>query len=193
MAVIESFGKYVSTWWFGIIIVVLLTLAQSKYFSFESPRERRERIRENRKSFLKKNKDEEDLIDSVLKEVGKKNEKAEKPKAEPKATQKSASKDSQEIPLKWTQNKEEVDITLEVPKDVAKSDIKFQLLKGNRLTLAIRSSVLIQGELLHPVDSDASTWQIEDQGNKRVVWIQLTKIIMSKECEFWKALLKTKP
>ncbi|KAG5190269.1 hypothetical protein JKP88DRAFT_352762 [Tribonema minus] len=95
-----------------------------------------------------------------------------------------------QLPLRWTQSDDEVEIFLSVPKELGRSDIGFTLTGTSRITVTIKKEVVLSGELYKSVDREGCNWQIEDEGERRVVWIQLTKSEPSTRPGYWRALLK---
>eukprot|EP00929_Paragymnodinium_shiwhaense_P015254 TRINITY_DN123314_c0_g1_i1.p1 TRINITY_DN123314_c0_g1~~TRINITY_DN123314_c0_g1_i1.p1 ORF type:complete len:160 (+),score=50.57 TRINITY_DN123314_c0_g1_i1:64-480(+) len=80
----------------------------------------------------------------------------------------------------WTQNFEEVVITVPVSDAVTPADVKFKVMnRGDvrySLELAIQGTEICSGELAKFVDPEECSWTLEKQGGRRVLVVTLQKV-----------------
>eukprot|EP00953_Heterococcus_sp_UTEX-ZZ885_P010477 6118-Heterococcus_DN1.PRE.8 len=86
----------------------------------------------------------------------------------------ASAQDERPPPLRWTQSDDEVEIFVPVPKEIGRSDVSFAI-AGAKITLKVKGEPILAGELFKAVDREGCNWQIEDDGEHRVVWLQLAK------------------
>lgn len=62
----------------------------------------------------------------------------------------------------WTQSEKDVSITFKLALDIKKTDISCVIEPGELVVGLTDGSTLLRGELMHPVDPEASNWTIEN-------------------------------
>lgn len=86
---------------------------------------------------------------------------------------------------KWTQTRNEVEISVSVPSETKKKDIVFQQQAGE-LILILKGRFLITGTLQKLVRADGTFWEFQGEGKEREILITLQKANTNK----WTSILK---
>lgn len=101
---------------------------------------------------------------------------------------KDLTKGSNEI-YSWSQSDAEIELFVPVTKSTKSKDILIDILTTG-IVLSVAGNVLIDGDFYDEVKPSESNWQLDDENNKRIVWITLTKKRSTPINEYWENILQ---
>ena len=88
----------------------------------------------------------------------------------------------------WSQTDNEIVVCVPMPAGARGHDCVVKVLE-DKLTITIKSTVVVQGKLFRRVKTDDTDWSIEDVNGERVLKLTLEKLTPTKGSLHWKALL----
>ena len=88
----------------------------------------------------------------------------------------------------WSQTDNEIVVCVPMPAGARGHDCVVKVLE-DKLTITIKSAVVVQGKLFRRVKTDDTDWSIEDVNGERVLKLTLEKLTPTKGSLHWKALL----
>uniref|UniRef100_A0A7S2GCQ0 CS domain-containing protein n=1 Tax=Haptolina brevifila TaxID=156173 RepID=A0A7S2GCQ0_9EUKA len=91
----------------------------------------------------------------------------------------------------WSQDDDEVHITVPLPSDARSKDCQCKILDSS-LNLSIKGSTVLQGKLFRRVKPDDCDWTIEDEKQGRTLRLTLVKSQPTKGTQHWTSLLLPK-
>ncbi|KAA8647446.1 hypothetical protein EYZ11_004050 [Aspergillus tanneri] len=97
-----------------------------------------------------------------------------------------------QLPYKWTQTIQDVDVTIPIPANIKGRDMDVVLTK-NKIKVAIKGQEsFIEGDFPHPVLVDESSWTLETTSNPpgKEVSIHLDKV---NKVEWWPHVVTSAP
>ncbi|KAI7877418.1 CS-domain-containing protein [Lichtheimia hyalospora FSU 10163] len=112
---------------------------------------------------------------------------AEERQVHDKAAREKEEAEQAQLPYKWRQTLQDVDVTIPVPKGTRGRDLQVEL-KKKYIKVALKGqSPLIEGELCKEIKVDDSTWTID---NQQEVSVHLEK---SNQMTWWENVVTSAP
>eukprot|EP01041_Mallomonas_annulata_P003825 gene3825-7622_t len=91
---------------------------------------------------------------------------------------------------RWTQSDQEIEMFVAVEKCTKGRDVLLDILSSG-IVLSVSGHVLLDGDFFNEVVPSDCNWQLDDDDDKRVVWITLTKKTSTKPKDYWPCILSS--